>query len=157
MHLTPGDVTAIRKDIFFSLHCAFPGIVESFDAETQTATVRPAVKHLLCHPERSRGRSVSASALVTDRPCRRQRFSDGNAEPSGSPRRSVVSLPLLRDVPVFMPVSFEVNPGDPCLLVFADCDIDNWLESGQAEEPASGRMHSLSDAFAFVGFKSSRR
>ena len=64
-----------------------------------------------------------------------------------------VVLPLLTDVPVFMPVSFMVNPGDYCLVVFADVDIDRWLVSGEAEEPGSGRMHSLSDGFAFVGFK----
>ena len=62
-------------------------------------------------------------------------------------------MPVIRDVPVFMPVSFDISPGDLCLLVFADCDIDGWMESGQAEEPISGRMHSLSDAFAFVGFR----
>ena len=67
----------------------------------------------------------------------------------------VCEMPLLRDVPVFMPVAFEVNPGDACLLVFADCDIDAWLETGEAEVPRSGRQHSLSDAFAFVGFMSS--
>ena len=64
-----------------------------------------------------------------------------------------VVMPLLMDVPVFMPISFSVNPGDYCLVVFADVDIDRWLESGEAEEPGSRRMHSLSDGFAFVGFK----
>ena len=64
-----------------------------------------------------------------------------------------ISLPLLRDVPVFMPVSFEVNEGDACLVIFADIDIDAWFETGEAEVPASGRMHSLSDGFAFVGFR----
>ena len=127
--LTPGDVTAIKQEILSSLHCALPGIVESFDAETQTATVQPAVKHLLCHPERS----------------------------EGSPCRSDVSLPLLHGVPVFMPVPFDVHPGDPCLLVFADCDIDAWLATGETEKTASGRMHSLSDAFAFVGFRTGRQ
>lgn len=121
INLTQGDVMAIKKEFFFSLHCALPGTVENFDAETQTATVRPAVKH-----------TVS--------------FQPGGA--SGE-----ILLPLLHDVPVFMPVPFDVHPGDICLLVFADCDIDAWFESGQAEEPASKRMHSLSDAFAFVGFK----
>ena len=52
-------------------------------------------------------------------------------------------LPLLRDVPVFMPVPFDVNAGDRCLVVFADCSTQD----------LSGRMHSLSDGFAFVGFK----
>ena len=67
-----------------------------------------------------------------------------------------LSLPLLRDVPVFMPVSFPVNPGDACLVIFADCDIDAWFESGEAEVPGSPRMHSLSDGFAFVGFRTRR-
>ena len=52
-----------------------------------------------------------------------------------------------------MPVPFEVNPGDACLVIFADIDIDAWLASGEAEEPLSARRHSLSDGFAFVGFK----
>ena len=108
--LTPREMLALMQEIFSSLHCAVPGIVESFDPETQTACIRPALK------------------------------------------RKGTALPLLRDVPVFMPVAFEVNPGDLCLLVFADFDIDAWFETGEAEEPASGRIHSLSDAFAFVGF-----
>ena len=124
-HVSPEDIAAIKKEIFSSLHCALPGIVESFDAETQTAVVQPAVKRLMCHPERS----------------------------EGSPRRSGIPFPLLRDVPVFMPVPFEVRPGDACLLVFADCDTDAWLETGNIEKTASERMHSLSDAFAFVGFR----
>ena len=61
--------------------------------------------------------------------------------------------PLLYDVPVFMPVPFEVVPGAGCLVVFADVDIDAWLNSGEPEEPNSRRMHSLSDGFAFVGFR----
>ena len=72
-----------------------------------------------------------------------------------------VDLPLVRDVPVFFPgsrtnaVTWPVSRGDECLLVFADLDIDAWFASGNAEEPASGRQHDLSDAFAFVGFRSS--
>ena len=125
-HLSPEDIAAIKKEIFASLHCALPGIVENFDAGTQTAEVRPAVKRSLqSHPERC----------------------------EGSPRRSDIPFPLLHDVPVFMPVPFEVRPGDACLLVFADCDIDAWLETGNIEKTASERMHSLSDAFAFVGFR----
>ena len=121
------ELQALKQEIFESLHCALPGIVESFDAESQTAVIRPAVKHRL----------VSSRAERS------------GAE--GSP--SSVSLPLLRDVPVFMPVQFEVNPGDACLVVFADIDIDAWFETGEPSVPPSGRMHSLSDGFAFVGFR----
>ena len=64
-----------------------------------------------------------------------------------------MTFPLLADVPVFMPVTFEVNPGDACLVVFADIDIDAWFDTGVPQEPLSARRHSLSDGFAFVGFR----
>ena len=64
-----------------------------------------------------------------------------------------MNYPVLSDVPVFMPVPFEVNPGDACLVVFSDVDIDAWYESGEPHEPKSARKHSLSDGFAFVGWK----
>ena len=118
------ELQALKRDILSSLHCALPGIVVSFDAESQTAVIQPAVSRVI--------------PTVAE----------------GSP--SSVSMPLLRDVPVFMPVSFEVNPGDACLVIFADCDVDAWFETGEAEVPASNRMHSLSDGFAFVGFRTRR-
>ena len=110
--ITPAQVISIKKEISSSLHCALPGIVESFDADEVTAVIRPAVK-----------------------------------------TNTGIEMPLLQDVPVFMPVPFEVNPGDACLIVFADCDTDSWFETGETEVPASERQHSLSDAFAFIGFR----
>ena len=109
--LSPAERDALKRDFFSSLHCALPGKILSFDPETQTAEIQPAVK-------------------------------------LGS-----LAYPPLSGVPVFMPVPFEVNPGDACLVVFADIDIDAWLTSGEAEEPLSARRHSLSDGFAFVGFR----
>ena len=108
--LSPAERDALKRDFFSSLHCALPGNVISFDAESQTAEIQPAVK-------------------------------------VGS-----MSYPVLADVPVFMPVPFEVYPGDACLVVFSDVDIDKWLETGEAAVPGSARRHSLSDGFAFVGF-----
>ena len=67
-----------------------------------------------------------------------------------------LTFPVLSDVPVFMPVPFEVNPGDVCLVVFADVDIDAWFASGEPEVPNSSRKHSLSDGFAFVGWRTRR-
>ena len=103
--LSPQELLALKKEILSSLHCALPGIVESFDEDTGTAGIRLALS----------------------------------------------GMPVLRDVPVF--VCNEVNPGDACLVVFADCDIDNWFNGDDSADPASGRLHSLSDAFAFVGFR----
>ena len=107
------ELQALKQEILESLHCALPGIVESYDAVSQTAVIRPAVRS-----------------------------------------RPGAEMPLLRDVPVCMPVTFEVHPGDHCLVVFADCDIDRWFTSGEVSDPGSGRRHSLSDGFAFVGFDS---
>ena len=109
--LSPAERDALKRDFFSSLHCALPGKILSFDSETQTAEIQPAVK-------------------------------------LGS-----LTYPPLFGVPVFMPVPFDVNPGDACLVVFADIDIDAWMASGEAEEPLSARRHSLSDGFAFVGFR----
>ena len=113
--LSPEEREALKQEIFSSLHCALPGKVVSFDAESRTASIQPAVK-------------------------------------MGSK-----NYPVLSDVPVFMPVPFEVNPGDHCLVIFADIDIDAWFESGEPQEPKSARKHALSDGFAFIGFRTGRR
>ena len=88
---------ALKLEIFHSLHCALPGNILSFDPDTQTASIQPAVK-------------------------------------IGS-----LPYPVLTDVPVFMPVSFEINSGDACLVIFSDVDIDAWFETGEASVPNSPR------------------
>ncbi len=75
------------------------------------------------------------------------------AEIQPAVRMGSLAFPVLADVPVFMPVPFDVHPGDACLVVFADVHIDGWLEHGVPLAPRSARKHSLSDGFAFVGFK----
>jgi len=67
-----------------------------------------------------------------------------------------MTFPVLTDVPVFMPVPFDVHPGDACLVVFSDVNIDGWFECGEPVVPGSARKHSLSDGFAFIGFKVGR-
>ena len=103
--LSPSEIQALKKEILSSLHCALPGIVESFDEASGTASVRLAIS----------------------------------------------GMPVLQDVPVF--VCNEVSAGDACLVVFADCDVDAWFDGEDSADPVSGRMHSLSDAFAFVGWR----
>ena len=72
---------------------------------------------------------------------------------------TVVELPLLRDVPVFFPggrtsaMTYPVSAGDECLVIFADACIDEWY-AGTDPSVSSSRRHDLSDAFAFVGFRS---
>ena len=62
---------------------------------------------------------------------------------------------ILPDVPVFFCGNFTFTPqkGDGCLVVCADRSIDSWVQSGGVSTPMSARVHSLSDGFAFVGFR----
>ena len=98
------ELQALKKETMRSIHCALPGTVVSFDADSCTAEIQ---------------------------------LADSN-------------LPVLKDVPVFMPVPFEVIEGDGSLVVFADHEIDRWLTGEDTK--TSARIHSLSDGFAFVGF-----
>ena len=54
-------------------------------------------------------------------------------------RLGSLPYPVLTDVTVFMPIPFEINPGDACLVIFSDVDIDAWFETGEASVPNSPR------------------
>lgn len=70
-----------------------------------------------------------------------------------------VAYPILTHCPVLIlsggagRVTFPIQVGDPCLVLFNDRDIDNWFASGAAAVPNSFRTHSLSDGLALVGFR----
>lgn len=82
------------------------------------------------------------------------------------PDGTIVNYPILVDCPVFTPQggggAFQapIAAGDPCLVVFADRNIDAWFQNGSVAVPFDqvggqpGRMHDLSDGMAFVGFNS---
>lgn len=113
------------------LHTAMPGIVESFDAATQLASVQPAVRRVFITRD-----STNIEILT----------------PS--------DLPILINVPVIFPrgggfsMTFPVKKGDECLLVFCERSIDNWHATGKVKIPGARRFHDLSDATAFVGLSS---
>ena len=144
--LTPEERELFRRELLSSLHCALPGIVTAFDPATQTVTVQPAMRSRLSGSSRTGTVSSASSGL-------------GSAAISTDTTDTLL-LPLIHDVPVFFPgsrraaMTFPIEPGDECLLIFADSAIDRWFETGEAEAPDSARHHDLSDAFAFVGFRS---
>ena len=121
--ITLSALHAFSDTLSRSLFCALPGIVHSFDRETQTVTIQPAVQ---------------------------DRLRDG----------TTVDFPLLTDVPVFFPgtkssaITWVVEPGDECLVIFADRNIDPWFTTSTPAPGEIPRTHSLSDGFAFVGFRS---
>jgi len=82
-------------------------------------------------------------------------------------KQIMVKPQVLKGIPVHMPkggifrITFPVEPGDTCLLVFSQTGYDHWLYSdkdvaGQIEkEPAQHlyRHHNRNDAFCIVGFE----
>jgi len=109
------------------IRVAMPGIIQSFDPAEQTVTVQPAIRE-------------------------RIRDKDGNL--------SHVNLPLLVDVPVHWPragglvLTFPIQPGDECLLIFGDMCMDAHWSNGGIQNQAEKRRHDLSDAYALVGLTS---
>lgn len=71
-----------------------------------------------------------------------------------------VNLPLCVDVPVAFPggggyfLTFPVQPGDECILLFSERAIDLWHVQGGTRPPAEYRLHDLSDGMALVGLNS---
>lgn len=119
-------VDAHLKDV----HTSMPGIIETFNAATQIASVQPAIKRIF-------------------------KLNDGEQE-----ILTPTALPILINVPVQFPrgggfsLTFPVKKGDECLLVFCERSIDNWHKFGGIKKPGAKRFHSLSDATAFVGLSS---
>lgn len=111
-------------DLQTRLWTALPGEVESYDPDANTVEVQPTVQ-----------------GLVTN--------SNNETEP--------VDLPILPDVPVFFPrgggvtLTFPVQKGDECLVVFSSRCIDGWWQNSGSQLAPEFRMHDLSDGFAFIG------
>lgn len=126
---------AAREEIFASLRCHMPGVIVSFDKDKPSASVRIAAKALVFN---------QAQTL--------------NGRLQTTPR--IVDYPVLTDVPVFVysgggaVLTLPIAAGDECLVCFGDRDFDAWWQSGASGPPNSPRMHSLSDGFAIVGFRS---
>lgn len=112
------------------LRSAIPGIVQSFDDVEGTVTVQPAIQE----------------RLIDD---------SGNV--------SMANLPLLLDVPVCFiggggyTMTFPIQKGDECLVIFGDQCIDSWWSNGGVQAPIEQRRHDLSDGFAIVGLRSQPR
>lgn len=68
-----------------------------------------------------------------------------------------VDYPVLGKVPVVVlqggssHITFPINAGDQCLVLFCDYMIDNWWLSGDVSTSDFPRRHNLSDAIAIVG------
>ena len=117
---------ASEAKVAASINCCLPGIVQNYDADTQTATVQAAVRKRIRTPK---GVVNVELPLMTD-----------------------VPVLMLGDGTHYM--TFPISKGDECLILFADNCIDAWYQSGGVQNQPVARLHDLSDGFAIVGFRS---
>lgn len=111
------------QKVFSTLKVAMPGVIESFDPDSVTASIRPAIKGY-----------------------------DGGTEDDGWIELPLlVDIPVIFPRGGGCTLTFPVKEGDECLLIFADRCIDFWWQNGGVQKPVDLRMHDLSDAFAIVG------
>lgn len=116
--------SVLAKAISSGLRVAMPGIIQSFDPQTVTCVVQPAV-----------------TGTKTD---------DSGSEQS-APLSLLTDVPVIFPRGGGVTMTFPIKAGDECLVIFSDRCIDFWWQSGGVQEPVDTRQHDLSDAFAIVG------
>jgi phage baseplate assembly protein gpV len=105
------------------MRVACPGIIQAFDPNEQTVTVRPAIRE----------------SIVVNEKAQNSQLPDLIHVPVVIPRAGGYALTL------------PIQQGDECLVVFGDMCIDSWWQSGGLQNQLKLRRHSLSDGFAIVG------
>lgn len=115
------------------MRVCFPGIIKSFDAVKQRVSVVPAVRMKVTLPDQV----------------------------------IYVDMPEIINVPIVIPygyagglmITFPINANDPCLLIFSDRALDNFLQTGAQADPigrideqvTAPRAHDLTDAICIPG------
>lgn len=126
--ITDATVMAAKKAIRVSV----PGIIKSFDPDAVTCDVEISV--LGIQPEPIAGKNAI------------DRLDSDN-----------IYYPLILDAPVIFPrgggvtLTFPIQPGDECLVIFSDRCIDFWWQNGKVQNGSRGRRHDYSDAFVIPG------
>lgn len=128
-----GENQSIKKlidGLMFKVHVAVPGIVQSYDKNSQTVEVQPALTERTLTPENN---------------------------------VKYIKYPLLVNVPVLFPqasncsITFPIQKGDECLVIFSDLALDTWWQSGGVQNPVEVRRHDLSDGIAIFGLKNQKK
>jgi hypothetical protein len=109
------------------LHTAIPGRVESYDATSQTATVKPLIRRAL--PK-----------------------SDGSF--AYEPLPAIHAVPITFPGAGGWFLRFPLTAGDTVLLVVCERDLARWRVTGEESVPVDVRAHHLSHAVAIPGLRS---
>lgn len=106
------------------LNCMRVGIIQEFNAENLTAQVQIAGKRTI-------GLNPDGTQRVRD------------------------YAPIYAKVCYCNPfITHEIVPGEECVLLFSDREIESWFINGDNNPEAYTRMHDLTDAIAIVGIRS---
>jgi hypothetical protein len=113
-----------------SLRVACPGIIQSFNASSQTVKVKLALREKVIYDD---------------------------APPTWVDIPVLVDVPILIPRAGGFALTLPVSAGDECLVVFGDMCIDAWWQSGGVQNQMDRRRHDLSDGFAVLGIWSQPR
>lgn len=131
LHLPSTPTREALKQFGRKLRVSIPAIVVSFDEVRQVVSVQPAVTEVIRK----------------------------NAVPT------IVELPQIDDVPIGLPsaggwdMTFPIQQGDECDLVFQDMAFDLWWQNGGVQNQPDGVLfrHNLFDAVAWFGLRNQQR
>ena len=128
---TPSDTDLIQKAIRAQLarvHTALPGVVQSYDPDSQTATVQPAVQF-------------------------KARDKDGAITDYEAP--AIPNVPVAFPGAGDFSIVWLLEAGDTVLLVFCERSLDEWRSTaGSSHAARDVRRHDLSDAVAIPALRS---
>ncbi len=123
----------LKKDILLGFNCHHVGTIQSFNSTQQTATATINYRRTYFRPDPAGGGEYVAE---------------------------LVPYPVLLDCPVLFlgggsgVLTFPVEEGDECVILFNDRDIDNWFSGSSDSAVATPRLHSTADALILVGVRS---
>jgi hypothetical protein len=119
----------LKRNIFLTLNCHAHVTVTSFDPLTQTISA-----------------TVNYQKTIFE-----------SSSPGQTPVGKAVNFAPIINFPVYFlqgdggSFTAPVSPGDQAMVAFNDRDMDNYLAASVVTTSNTGRSHSFSDGFAFVG------
>ncbi len=114
----------VKERIGHELRVGLPAVVESYDAATQLADVKPQIH----------GVTENEDGTHTQRPL-----------------GVITNVPVVMPGAGGLRITFPVVKGDIVWLSFGDRSLDAWLSGGGDTAPVDLRTHDISDAVAFPG------
>ena len=125
-------LSLLKKDVMLNLNAHHIATIQSFDSVRQVATATINYKKTYFRLNKATG--IYDPVLV--------------------------DFPLLIDCPVISlgggtaALTFPIQQGDECLVLFNDRDLDNWFQGSNSSGVATQRLHSFSDGIILVGLRS---